>query len=278
MDVIAGLEKVGFTHNESRAYAALIRRPGSTGYEVAKHSGIPRAKVYEVLESMVLRGTVLTEQEDDRVRYRPLPHHILLERHGRDVKETLGSLKEQLGALAVLGEEPPLATIRGETQALTRAREMCAAATSNLLICGLDPDLEAIAGDIQAARRGGRCVFVLQFGEADLGIEGVVLHHVSPLQHRQVQRFGRWLAVVRDMDEALLAQIRPELATALWTRHMGVVMALAMWIQHDIALAELARLEPELARQLNRRMQESPMLRSLWSLTAMPGPGEDVSQ
>lgn len=264
MDAVEGLEKMGYTHNEARVYAALVRRPGSTGYEVAKHSGVPRAKVYEVLESMIAKGAVLTAQEGDRVLYRPLPHRILLGRHQQELEETLDSLRRNLDAQAVTEEEPLLLTVRGEDQVIARAREMCEGAERSLLVAGFDDDLKAIAGEVEAARARGLSVFALQFGDGDVGIKEAVHHHISPLQHLQVERYGRWLGVVRDVKEALLAQVQPKQTTALWTRHMGVVLALTMWIQHDITLVELTRLaEPRLAAEMERRMKDSPVLRSL---------------
>jgi len=50
VDVLSGLQQLGFTAYEAKVYLALLAHPGSTGYEVARHSGVPRAKVYEVLD------------------------------------------------------------------------------------------------------------------------------------------------------------------------------------------------------------------------------------
>ncbi len=53
MDLISGLQQMGLTEYEAKIYAALVKQPSITGYEASKLSGVPRAKVYETLESLV---------------------------------------------------------------------------------------------------------------------------------------------------------------------------------------------------------------------------------
>src|SRR5690606_22780106 len=60
VDVVEGLQQLGFTAYEAKVYLALLSRPGSTGYEVARHSGVPRSKVYEVLEKLTAMDVVHT--------------------------------------------------------------------------------------------------------------------------------------------------------------------------------------------------------------------------
>jgi sugar-specific transcriptional regulator TrmB len=50
------LMKVGLTQYEARVYVALVRRDGSTPSEVARMAGVPRPRIYDVLESLVAKG------------------------------------------------------------------------------------------------------------------------------------------------------------------------------------------------------------------------------
>ncbi len=267
MDAIAGLREIGFTRYEAMVYAALIGHPGSTGYEVSKYSAVPRAKVYEVLETMTQRGTVLVTHEDDRQLYRALPHELLLSRHRARIEEVVGELKEELSSLEILPRDNPLFTIRGQESAMQRASEMCANARRSLLVTGFPSELLDLDTELQERERAGTKTYALVYGDQDLGIVNQYFHSVSPLQHRQVNRYGRWLAVIKDMDEALLAQVRDDGTIALWTSNFGVVLALAMWIQHDIALCVMSReVGPTLAMEINRKMQANTALTDLWEL------------
>ena len=48
-DVVPALVALGFSLNESRAYAALLQDSPATGYEVGVRAQIPRSAVYGVL-------------------------------------------------------------------------------------------------------------------------------------------------------------------------------------------------------------------------------------
>ncbi len=57
------LKNLNFTEYESKAYLALLQESPLTGYAVAKKSGVPRSKIYEVLESLVIREMFLSVME-----------------------------------------------------------------------------------------------------------------------------------------------------------------------------------------------------------------------
>src|SRR5678815_1526689 len=54
--VVPSLVALGFSLNESRAYAALLSESPATGYEVGVRAQIPRSAVYGVLRRLVKAG------------------------------------------------------------------------------------------------------------------------------------------------------------------------------------------------------------------------------
>ena len=54
--IIAILRKLGLNRYESKAYLALVSSGISTAGKLAEKSGIPRAKIYEVLRSLERQG------------------------------------------------------------------------------------------------------------------------------------------------------------------------------------------------------------------------------
>lgn len=71
------LKNLNFTEYESKAYLALLQESPLTGYAVAKNSGVPRSKIYEVLESLVLRGDVFVSH-GNTPQYVPVPAKELI--------------------------------------------------------------------------------------------------------------------------------------------------------------------------------------------------------
>jgi HTH-type transcriptional regulator, sugar sensing transcriptional regulator len=56
MSIVERLIRLGLTMYEARAYVALIRRDGSTSAEIARVSGVPRPRIYDVIDSLVAKG------------------------------------------------------------------------------------------------------------------------------------------------------------------------------------------------------------------------------
>lgn len=266
MDVTEGLRQLGLGDYEARAYAALVAHPGSTGYEVAKHAGIPRAKIYEVLAALVGKDVVATSQEGERVRYHPLDPDTLLRRHLAGAEALARELAPPLQRLAGVEEAPPLVTIRSYERVLARARDVLADAERRAFIAGWPAEIEALAPDLARAEGRGARVYALVYGDAAVDLPRLFRHH--PLGPRGGER--PWpplagplprLVVVADHDEALIAQAAPrERAVALWTRQPAVAMVAAEYVKHDIFFTELDRLLAERGITLDRE---------LWPLQAM---------
>lgn len=279
MDPISHLQEIGFTRYEAMIYVALVSHPGLTGYEVSKYSGVPRAKVYEVLESMTQRGHVLVAHEDDRQLYRALPHDLLLDRYRTRLEQVVGGLREQLGVIEKLPHDSPISTIRGHESVMQRAHEMIAEAGRSVLVSGFPQELLDLRTGLQSKENSGLSIYALIYGTDDLGLTNLYYHNVSPHQYRQTDRYGRWLALIRDMDEALLCQVRSDGTTALWTSNMGVVMALAMWIQHDITVcAMLTEFDPDLVAMIMSKMHANTALTELLQLVLDDRREDDQSE
>lgn len=124
VDVVAGLQQLGFTAYEAKVYVALLGHPGSSGYEVARHSGVPRSKVYEVLEKLSAVDLVHTSQTGEQVLYHPLPHRVMLQRRKNETTALIDRLVEALEDKAQPEPDGPLITVRGYDAVLKRSEEM----------------------------------------------------------------------------------------------------------------------------------------------------------
>ncbi len=48
--ILETLKNLNFTEYEAKAYLALLEESPLTGYAVAKNSGVPRSRIYEILD------------------------------------------------------------------------------------------------------------------------------------------------------------------------------------------------------------------------------------
>ncbi|HAI21741.1 MAG TPA: hypothetical protein DCM14_07605 [Clostridiales bacterium UBA8153] len=270
MDVHVGLHEMGFSDYEARAYLSLVETTGGTGYEVSQRSGVPRSRVYEVLQSLVRKGIATVTQVDDRLVYRPLPPDLLLSRYRQHVARVISNLEPELARLASPTKQHAVTALSGYEPAVARVRELCEASRFRLLVAGMPSELTSLAPELARAEGRGVKVFVLSYGECRLPVANLFTHPVSPLQNLQTVATGRWLGAVSDYSEAalVLSPGRPEEATGIWGKNQGLVVAITFWIQHDVQMVEYARF---LGATVLANVPEAVQTRLLDMVTLQPG-------
>jgi sugar-specific transcriptional regulator TrmB len=102
-ELVAQLTKLGLTSYEAKAYLTLIRRDSFTAAQVARQSGLPRQRIYDVLGSLVQKG-LAAARPGNVVKYAATPpdlaidlllaaHRDDLARMERDARQMVDDLK-----------------------------------------------------------------------------------------------------------------------------------------------------------------------------------------
>lgn len=94
------LTRVGLTQYEARAYVALIRRDGSTPAEVAQVAGVPRPRIYDVLDSLVTRGLAIQRNPGRAAKYLAVAPAEAMARLIQAHRQELDQLEAQAQAAA----------------------------------------------------------------------------------------------------------------------------------------------------------------------------------
>lgn len=253
MDTISALQELGFTEYEAKVYCALIRFPGSTGYEIGGHSKVPRARVYEVLEGLEEKGMVYPQTVGGKQLYYPKPHGTMLAERKERLTRVADIAQATLDAMASDAPEPEFLVFTGKDHVFARIRQLCRQTEVKLLVSGWPEDLMALGPELARAHEHGAGVYVVCLGEAKLPIPNVFYHSVSPLQYVQVAVFGRWLQVVSDLKECFIGQILgPDRSLGLWSKGAALAFTVAQWIYHDITVLALQReLEAEATARIS---------------------------
>ncbi len=78
-ELIAQLSRLGLTTYEAKAYLALTRRGSYTAAQVARQSGLPRQRIYDVLGSLIEKG-LASARPGDVVKYAATPPQLAIDR------------------------------------------------------------------------------------------------------------------------------------------------------------------------------------------------------
>jgi len=245
-DVIHGLAQLGYTEYEAKAYLALLLHPEASGYEISKHSGVPRSKIYETLDSLVRKGAIL-EQAGQRSRvFRPVPYQTLFDRHRRFTENVLHRLENELAAYSDKDQTYNFFTLHGAEAVMARCRQTIARARRFAYLSCWPGELEQLRPVIEE-RNGEIPIFVLVYQNAEHGVGApeestyVFYHSVSGLQHIQVRELGMWLLLSADNLYATIVRLGEDSTTALCSNDPLLGMMVSQWVAHDIRILEVER-------------------------------------
>lgn len=163
--IVPALVAVGFSLNESRAYAALLLESPATGYEVGVRAQIPRSAVYGVLRRLVKSGAARSIAGSPE-RFAPAPADDLLVLLRKRFETSTEALEEAIRTLNVAPKAPDAFTVHGYARILEEAERLVRGAQHRLVISGWPREIEQLAGELKRAAK--RKVYAVVFSHAEL--------------------------------------------------------------------------------------------------------------
>lgn len=223
-DVVPALVALGFSLNESRAYAALLQESPATGYEVGVRAQIPRSAVYGVLRRLVKAGAARSIAGTPE-RFAPAPADELLVMLRKRFDSSTEQLEEAIRRLDTSPAAPDAFSVRGYQRVLEEAERLIRGAQHRLVVSGWPRELEQLSGELKRAAK--RRVYIVVFSHAELaGMPGEVFSY--GLEEKGLEEFWKHrLTVVADDKKSLIG------ATEMNDADAGVV-------SETTAIAEIA--------------------------------------
>lgn len=234
------LRAIGFGEQEAKVYLTLLRRGDLTGYELAAAAGVPRPNVYTVLQRLEERGAVLRHEGPRGTHWAATPPGELLARAQSSYVRAIEAAREALAGVEVAALPDKPWTLHGRPAALAHAEALLIGAQKELLIALWPAEAAALAPEIAATEERGLAITTLclsQCAQPCGGCRGRLYRYpVAPAERH------RWLVVVADGAEALVADLPGgDEGLAIRSRQQ-VLVALATWyLRHSIAVAAIVR-------------------------------------
>lgn len=240
---------LGFSSQEARVYLALLQHPSATGYELAKHAGLQRANVYQVLNALVERNVVERTTDGSPARFVAHPPAQVLGRIKRQTAEQADGLIADLAAVTARQEPAGFYSLRDREAVIERTASLILEARQRVAICLWADDLGWLAAPLRSASASGCQVVVNIFGDADLDF-GEVFTHEEP--SRTVG--GHLLTLAVDNRTALVGSLDDPVG-AVFTDHPALVGIVEKLIRDETYLAAIyARFADDLEREFGRHL------------------------
>lgn len=236
--LIRTLQDLGLTEYEAKAYLALLEDSPLSGYAISKHSGVPRSKIYEVLDSLVRKGAALTSHGDP-VQYVPLPAAEFVARRREEMESVLADAESGLDRFAAeSANRTAIWDIRGRREILERSRELVRRARAQLLMELWARDADEFRVELQTAAERGVEVVVIAYGDPDYPFATVYQHDSTDSVTNGLG--GRWLVVSVDTTEIVAGIVSlGRDSRAAWSSHPGLVVPITELVKHDIYKLEM---------------------------------------
>lgn len=231
--IIHSLNQMGLTDSEAKVYLELLRSGSQNGYEVSKNSGIPRSKIYGLLETLVKKGFVLSSKSGRSKHYQAMtPQKVLGEKKETFLKVT-EELEEQLSAYENAANLEYLWQVKGRQKILDRCRTILEETEQELFIQVWQEDLPEILEDLQRLQdKGITPITILYTNEKpEIPLDNVFLH--GYLEEKRNDLGGRWITIVSDSNQTIFALMQNEHSEGIWTENTPFVFLAKEYVKHD---------------------------------------------
>jgi len=252
--IITKLSEIGLSEYEAKAYLALLRSNPSTAYEIAKESGIPTSKIYQVIHKLTEKRICLLSDDKSKTKhYVPIQPDEFLSRYKSTVRTLVDSLKEEFSGLDKRQDVNHIWNISDYDHLLDKARRMIDSAHSVLLLSLWKEEMESLEPTLRRAEGRGVQIALVHFGLPKLEVGQVYYHPIEDTLY--AEKGGRGFVLIADSQEVLIGTVSYEGKTeGAWSRNKGFVMIAEDYVKHDVYITKiLKRLDKELINRFGER-------------------------
>lgn len=245
-EAIQRLKDLGMSEYEARAYVELLRNNPVSPYELAKNSGIPSSKIYEVLNRLKDRKAVIFLEEKGKQRCAPLEPEELLALQRKQMEQTLDGLGELLKEESGPSKISPIWNLNHKEDWETRLPVIIGSSKKELILSAWYEDLVPLENLLRKQAATGLHISIVIFGTKKFDFCQCFLHPIR--ETLEEEQGGRSFSLVSDRQRCILATLNKSGSVeGAWSSNRGFVELAREYIKHDIYLTKIVeRMDPEL--------------------------------
>ncbi len=231
MTIKLNLQTIGLSDYEVTAYLFLLQKHPVNGSQLSKSSGIPRARIYDVLRSLKEKGVVA---ESDEGLYVPLPPEELIKRLRLRHESELEVLQERFREASQESNYDYVWIMRGYEEVMAKAGEMIEAAGQEVYIRMFSAESRFLRPALTHADQRGVPVKYIAMQPEPLDFPCQIIHP----GHETIEDIlgGRSLDLVVDRQEVLgglLEEGAEDLSPINWGKNSWLVTSTRDSLRHD---------------------------------------------
>ncbi len=243
-NIVSKLTELGLSGYEAKAFVALTKDHPATAYEIAKASGIPSSKIYEVLGKLLEKRIISAASANDAHaktrRYTPMNPEDLLNQRLSTMKGLVDSLKRDFLTIGRDAEVGEIWNICEYDHLIDKALRMIEAAKAVILLSLWPEELERLEKSLNRAQQRGVRIALVHFGPPTADVGQVYFHPIEDAIHDE--QGGRGFVMVADGHQVLMGSMRREGETeGAWSQNKGFAALAEDYIKHDVYITKIVR-------------------------------------
>jgi HTH-type transcriptional regulator, sugar sensing transcriptional regulator len=223
------LHEMGLNAYEIDAYIALLEQGQLTALEISEQTKVPYSKMYEVLNSLKVKGWI-KNTETRPFKYYPVPPleatrftKLRLEDKYQNWENTVSDSLQPLYEKRELVERPDMLILRGQQAVLSKLEEVLVKATKEIVIAAPEFAKPVIAlAEPLLGNRLKRTVSVklMATGKKD---DWLFIKKFSALNEFRIRDHMFGGGIIADGKEAMLFLGEDKPSLVIWSNHVGLV-------------------------------------------------------
>ncbi len=233
--IMNDMKQLGFSEYECKAYLNLLENFPLTGYTLAKNSGIPRSRIYDVLDNLVSKQMVFAQEENKNRLYYPIEPDIFIQKTRTQFEGVFANIsKFSKQIYQGKKQDSKLVVIRGRQEIIDFLRVLIRKAKTRIAVSIWEEELIDLRSELSRAIARGVILRGIYFG-SDNSFEDLVSHR--RMKRYVAEKKERFMSVIIDSTHAISGVVsRKENSKVTWTRDEGFIEISEDYIAHDLVV------------------------------------------
>lgn len=233
VSVIQDMKKLGFSEYECKAYLSLLEEYPLNGYALSKASGIPRSRIYEVLQSLKDKNLVQEQIQEKNKIYFPIDPEIFIKHSKQTLEESISKVGKFADRLyKKKNRDNRLVVIKGRKNIVDFLKQLIENADTRIAISMWEEELTELYPEIEGAVKRGVILRGIYFGDKN--------RFDTLVPHRRIERYmaekkERFMTIIVDRRDVISGIVsRGENSQVTWTQDEGFIEISEDYIAHDL--------------------------------------------
>ncbi|MGN1386087.1 MAG: TrmB family transcriptional regulator [Bacillus sp. (in: firmicutes)] len=228
------LQKFGFSQYESKVYEVLVSSEQPIDVNmIAKHSGVPKAKIYEVLARMVEKGMIMEAVSEKKKMYTALPLNQAVQRLTAEFQANIEEFKTKTSKRTFRDDR--VWSFKVQATIMMQMKQLMEEAEKSIRFSAWNDDFAVYLPLLKEKEAKGVDVKVHIVGETQADLKET--HYFIPTEEDVF--LERFQLLIVDDQEIIFATNEDESWQAIRTMSTPFVKIFAEFFYHDVVLTKI---------------------------------------